>query len=55
MKKVTRIQVEGEIKTVESEINKLRYHLLGLNSEKKKTEQNLEDLQWRLHELKSYL
>ena len=55
MKKETKIQLEGELVTVENEIYRKQYHLNGLNSEKRKTEKSLEELKSRREELKSYL
>ncbi|HHT7240530.1 TPA: hypothetical protein ACTZ5V_005814 [Bacillus cereus] len=55
MRKETAVQVQSEIKTVESEIHKLQYHLIGLDSEKRKTKQSLEELKNRKQLLKSYL
>lgn len=55
MKKETKIQLEGELKTVENEIHRMQYHLNGLNSEKRKTEKALEELKNRKAKLKSYL
>ncbi|WP_426981297.1 hypothetical protein [Bacillus pseudomycoides] len=55
MKKETKIQLEGEIETVESEIRKMEYHLIGVNSEKIRTERKLEELRGRSRILKSYL
>ncbi|MGG1339905.1 hypothetical protein ABE244_04795 [Bacillus toyonensis] len=55
MKKETKIQVEGELTAVESEIHKLEYHLFGLDSEKRKTKQRLQELQDRKKKLNSYL
>ncbi|MFK4380210.1 septal ring factor EnvC (AmiA/AmiB activator) [Bacillus sp. RC218] len=55
MKKETKIQVEGELKVVESEIRKMEYHLVGLDSEKRKTKRTLEELQDRKKKLISYL
>lgn len=47
MRKETVVQVQSEIKAVESEIHKLEYYLNGLNSEKQNTKH-------KLHELKNY-
>ncbi|WP_176542218.1 hypothetical protein [Bacillus sp. AFS075034] len=55
MKKETKIQVQSEIEAVEYEIHKLQYHLSGLNSEKKKTKLQLQELQDRKKKLVSYL
>ncbi|EJQ90043.1 hypothetical protein [Bacillus cereus] len=55
MKKETAVQVKSELAVVESEIRKMEYHLIGLNSEKRKTKQSLEELKNRKQELKSYL
>ncbi|MDT3494922.1 hypothetical protein NLU03_10805 [Bacillus toyonensis] len=55
MKKETEIQVKGELHTIESEIYKLQYQLAGLNNEKWKTEQQLQELKDRKDELISYL
>jgi phage shock protein A len=55
MKKETKIQVEGELKKVESDIHRLQYHLVGLDNEKRKTKRTLEELQDRKKKLKSYL
>ncbi|WP_176542337.1 hypothetical protein [Bacillus wiedmannii] len=55
MKKETQIQLEGELKTVESEIRKMEYHLVGLNNEKRKTTLSLEVLKKQKEKLKSYL
>ncbi|WP_367961139.1 hypothetical protein [Bacillus sp. C30] len=40
---------------VESDIHKLEYHLVGLDSEKRKTKQQLQELQDRKKKLISYL
>ncbi|WP_215589144.1 hypothetical protein [Bacillus mycoides] len=55
MKKETKIQVEGELKKVESDISNLEYHLVMMDSEKKKTKLQLQELQDRKKKLKSYL
>jgi hypothetical protein len=55
MKKETKIQVEGELESLENEICRKQYHLNGLNSEKRKTEKALEELQIQKEKLKSYL
>ncbi|WP_180231012.1 hypothetical protein [Bacillus wiedmannii] len=55
MKKETKIQVEGELAVVESEIRKMEYHLVGLNNEKRKTTLSLEVLKKQKEKLKSYL
>ncbi|HDR7602288.1 TPA: hypothetical protein QCX65_005834 [Bacillus mycoides] len=55
MKKETKIQVEGELKVVESEIRKMEYHLVGLDNEKRKTKLSLEVLKKQKEKLKSYL
>jgi len=55
MKKETKIQVEGEIESVESEICKIEYHLVGLDNEKRKTKLLLEVLKKQKEKLKSYL
>ncbi|MGH0635217.1 hypothetical protein [Bacillus pacificus] len=55
MKKETKIQVEGELHTIQSEIYKLQYHLAGLNNEKRKTKQQLQELKDRKDKLISYL
>ncbi|MED1559933.1 hypothetical protein [Bacillus paramycoides] len=54
MRKETAVQVQSEIKMVESEIHKLQYHLIGLDSEKRKTKRALEELKNRKEKLKSY-
>ncbi|MBO1583338.1 hypothetical protein [Bacillus sp. XF8] len=55
MRKETAVQVQSEIKVVESEIRKMEYHLVGLDSEKRKTKLALEELKNRKQELKGYL
>ncbi|WP_179875856.1 hypothetical protein [Bacillus wiedmannii] len=55
MKKETKIQLEGELKVVESEIRKMEYHLVGLDNEKRKTKLSLEVLKKQKEKLKSYL
>jgi predicted nucleic acid-binding Zn-ribbon protein len=55
MKKETKIQLEGELTVVESEIHKLEYHLVGLDNEKRKTKLSLEVLKKQKEKLKSYL
>ncbi|MED1565761.1 hypothetical protein [Bacillus paramycoides] len=55
MRKETAVQVQNEIEIVESEIHKLEYHLIGLNSEKRKTKKALAELKNRKRELKGYL
>ncbi|MGU3372801.1 hypothetical protein [Bacillus mycoides] len=55
MKKETEIQVKGELKVVESEIRKMEYHLVGLDSEKRKTKKSLEELKKQKEKLKSCL
>lgn len=55
MKKETEIQVKGELHTIESEIYKLQYQLNGLNNEKRKTKQQLQELQDMKKKLISYL
>ncbi|MBJ8018392.1 hypothetical protein ABE201_17900 [Bacillus mycoides] len=55
MKKETVVQVQSELYVVESEIRKLEYHLVGLDSEKCKTKRSLEELKNRKEELRSYL
>ncbi|WP_163255803.1 hypothetical protein [Bacillus tropicus] len=44
MKKETRIQLEAELESVNSDISNMRLHLNMLGLEKKKTEGNLSDL-----------
>lgn len=55
MKKITEVQLKSELKTIDSEISKLEYHLVGLKSEKEKTIQWLEELNNRKRKIKSYL
>ncbi|MEE6185505.1 hypothetical protein [Bacillus pretiosus] len=55
MKKETKIQLESEIKEKQSEIHKMELHLVGVKSEKFRTERTLEELRGRVQELKSYL
>ncbi|HFJ9453576.1 hypothetical protein QYM13_21755 [Bacillus pacificus] len=55
MKKEIVVQVQSELEIVESEIRKLEYHLVGLDSEKRKTKRSLEELKNRKEKLKSYL
>ncbi|MED2932818.1 hypothetical protein P4308_11930 [Bacillus wiedmannii] len=55
MEKETKIQLEGELQVVESEIRKMEYHLVGLNNEKRKTTLSLEVLKKQKEKLKSYL
>ncbi|MDC2863842.1 hypothetical protein [Bacillus sp. BP-3] len=54
-KEVTQIQVKSEIESVESEIRKMEYHLVGLNNEKRKTKLSLEVLKKQKEKLISYL
>jgi len=44
MKKETKIQLESELKKVQSDISNMKLHLNMLGLEKKKTEGNLDDL-----------
>ena len=55
MRKETKIQVQSEIESIESDITKLQFHLHGINDEKRKTEKNLDELRDRKEKLKSYL
>ncbi|TCW59064.1 hypothetical protein EC917_101318 [Bacillus thuringiensis] len=55
MKESTKIQVNSELAVVESEIRKMEYHLVGLDSEKRKTKLSLEVLKKQKEKLKSYL
>ncbi|GMR68060.1 MULTISPECIES: hypothetical protein [Bacillus cereus group] len=55
MKKETAVQVQSELEVIESEIRKMEYHLVGLDSEKQKTKRSLEELKNRKEELKGYL
>jgi hypothetical protein len=55
MKKETAVQVQSELKVVESEIRKTEYHLVGLDNEKRKTKLSLEVLKKQKEKLKSYL
>ncbi|WP_186802888.1 hypothetical protein [Bacillus anthracis] len=55
MKKETVVQVQSELDVLESKIRKLEYHLVGLDSEKRKTKRSLEELKNRKENLKSYL
>ncbi|MGH1293802.1 hypothetical protein [Bacillus cereus] len=55
MKKETKIQLEGELEKVESNISNLEYHLVMMDSEERKTRKALDELKNRKRELKSYL
>ncbi|MEB9422731.1 hypothetical protein P4I85_15180 [Bacillus cereus] len=55
MKKETKIQLEGELEKVESDISNLEYHLVMMDGERQKTWKALADLKKRKKELKSYL
>ncbi|MCU5755657.1 hypothetical protein [Bacillus thuringiensis] len=55
MRKETKIQVEGELKKVESDISNLEYHLVMMDGERQKTRKALDELKNRKKELKSYL
>lgn len=55
MKKDTKIQLEGELEKVESDISNLEYHLVMMDGERQKTRKALDDLKKRKKELKSYL
>jgi len=55
VKKETAVQIQSELKVVESEIRKMEYHLVGLNNEKRKTQLSLEVLKKQKEKLKSYL
>lgn len=55
MKKETRIQLESELESVNSDISNMKLHLNMLGLEKKKTEGNLEDLLTRKQRIESSL
>lgn len=55
MKKETKIQVEGELEKVESDISNLEYHLVMMDGERQKTRKALDELKHRKEKLKSYL
>ncbi|MGX5569546.1 hypothetical protein ACWKT7_28100 [Bacillus toyonensis] len=55
MKKETKIQLEGELKKVESDISNLEYHLVMMDGENQKTRKALEELKNQKEKLKSYL
>ncbi|MGI8363165.1 hypothetical protein [Bacillus cereus] len=55
MKKETKIQLEGELEKVESDISNLEYHLVMMDGERQKTRKTLAELKIRKKELKSYL
>ncbi|HDR8110434.1 TPA: hypothetical protein QCZ04_003507 [Bacillus cereus] len=55
MKKETKIQLEGELEKVESDISNLEYHLVMMDGERQKTRKALEELKNRKEKLKSYL
>ncbi|MDV6040417.1 hypothetical protein N7X28_28780 [Bacillus sp. SM-B1] len=55
MKKETRIQLESELESVNSDISNMQLHLSMLRLEKKKTEGNLEDLLTRKGQIESSL
>lgn len=55
MKEETKIQVEGELEKVESDISNLEYHLVMMDGERQKTRKALDELKIRKKELKSYL
>lgn len=55
MKKETKIQLEGELEKVESDISNLEYHLVMMDGERQKTRKALNELNIRKKELKSYL
>ncbi|WP_176548438.1 hypothetical protein [Bacillus toyonensis] len=54
-KKETMLQLKMEIGAAESEKERLHYHLNGLNREKKKTENALNDIDERIKTLRNYL
>ncbi|MEW9139774.1 hypothetical protein [Bacillus wiedmannii] len=55
MKKETRIQLESELKSVQSDVSNMNLHLNMLGLEKRKTEGNLEDLLTRKKRIESSL
>ncbi|MGG1339723.1 hypothetical protein ABE244_03850 [Bacillus toyonensis] len=55
MKKETKIQVEGELEKVESDISNLKYHLVMMDGERQKTKCSLKELKNRKEKLESYL
>lgn len=55
VKKETKIQLEGELKKVESDISNLEYHLVMMDGERQKTRKALDELKNRKEKLKSYL
>ncbi|WP_170957002.1 hypothetical protein [Bacillus wiedmannii] len=55
MKKETRIQLESELESVTSDISNMKLHLNMLGLEKKKTENNLDDLLTRKGKIESSL
>ncbi|WP_179880314.1 hypothetical protein [Bacillus cereus] len=55
MKKETRIQLESELESVNSDISNMKLHLNMLGLERRKTEGNLEDLLTRKERIESSL
>ncbi|WP_179885190.1 hypothetical protein [Bacillus paramycoides] len=55
MKKETAVQVQSELKAIESDIRNLEYHLVIMDGERQKTKKTLGELKNRKEELKSYL
>ena len=55
MKKETKIQLEGELEKVESDISNLEYRLVMMDGERQKTRKALDELKNRKEKLKSYL
>lgn len=55
MKKETRIQLESELESVQSDISNMKLHLNMLGLEKKKTEGNLYDLITRKKQIEGSL
>ncbi|WP_180232037.1 hypothetical protein [Bacillus cereus] len=55
MKKETRIQLESELDSVNSDISNMKLHLNMLGLEKKKTESNLDDLLTRKQQIENSL
>ncbi|MBJ8061794.1 MULTISPECIES: hypothetical protein [Bacillus] len=55
LKKETRIQLESELESVNSDISNMKLHLNMLGLKKKKTEGNLDDLLTRKRQIESSL
>ncbi|WP_242224512.1 hypothetical protein [Bacillus cereus group sp. BfR-BA-01380] len=55
MKQITKVQLESELEKVQSDINNIKYHLIMMESEKKKSESLLQELVNRKNKIRSYL